>query len=88
MAQEKEKPAETIPVGRVVAAIWANKTSTGRVWYNVTITRSYRDGDQQKSTSSFGRDDLLDVAKAADMAFDWIWRQEVPANPDQEKSNG
>ena len=83
MAQKKDEPVHRIPLGRIVAAIWANKAKDGRVWFNVTITRSYKDGDQWKDTSTFGRDDLPMVAKAADMAYAWIWGQEVPADPDE-----
>lgn len=82
MAQKKDEPVHRIPLGRIVAAIWANKAKDGRVWFNVTITRSFKDGDQWRDTSTFGRDDLPIVAKAADMAYAWIWGQEVPADPD------
>ncbi len=83
MAQEKDKPVHRIRLGRIVAAIWPNRTRDGRVWFNVTIMRSYKDGDQWNDTSTFGRDDLPMVAKAADMAYAWIWGQEVPADPDE-----
>ena len=83
MAQKKKEPAHRIPLGRITAAIWANETDNGRVWFNVTVTRSYRDGDEWKDTSSFSRDDLPIVAKAADMAYAWIWGHEVPADPDE-----
>lgn len=83
MAQRKEKPIHKIPLGRITAAIWANRAENGQVWFNVTVTRSYKDGDQIKDTSTFGRDDLPLVAKAADMAYAWIWGQEVPADPGQ-----
>jgi hypothetical protein len=35
--------------------------------------RLYRDGDEWKTTASFGRDDLPLVSKAAEMAYAWIW---------------
>ena len=47
-----------IPLGNITAAIWANKTKDGRVWFNVTVTRRYKDGDQWKDTSTFRRDEL------------------------------
>lgn len=83
MAQKKDEPVNRIRLGRIVAAIWANKAKDGRVWFNVTVSRSYMDGDQWKDTSTFGRDDLPIVAKAMDMAYAWIWGQEVPADPDE-----
>ncbi len=36
------------------------------------------DGDEWKVTSSFRRDDLPIVSKAADMAYARIWEQESP----------
>jgi hypothetical protein len=83
MAQEKKRPAHRIPLGHIVAAIWANKADNGRVWFNVTVSRSYKDGEQWKDTSTFRRDDLPIVAKVVDMAYAWIWGQEVPADPDE-----
>ena len=82
MAQEKKKPFHRIPLGNIVAAIWKNETKDGRFWFNVTVSRSYKDGDEWKDTSTFRRDDLPIVAKALDMAYAWIWGQNVPADPD------
>jgi hypothetical protein len=79
---EKEKP-ETIRVGRIKAKIWRNMAKDNRVWFNVQIVRLYKEnGDPNtKEATQFGLSDLLDVAKVADMAFDWIWGQERSAAP-------
>jgi hypothetical protein len=82
MAQ-KQKPVHELRVGRIRLAVWANQSNGEGVWFNTTITRQYKDEDQWKETTSFRRDDLPIVAKLADMAFDWIWKQEVPAQPDE-----
>ncbi|MCI0642564.1 MAG: hypothetical protein L0Y70_26090 [Gemmataceae bacterium] len=71
---DKQKPAHEVRIGRIRATIWANENDNG-VWYNVTLTRSYRDNEEWKSSASFGRDDLLVVAKAADLAHTWITSQ-------------
>ena len=47
--------------------LWANDTKVG-VRYGVTFQRLYKDGEEWKTTDSFGRDDLPLVAKVADMA--------------------
>ena len=63
------KPVAEVRVGAVKAAIWPNTTESGAVRHNVTFSRIYKDADGNwKSTSSFGRDDLLVVAKVADLA--------------------
>jgi hypothetical protein len=77
----KQRPAHEIRLGRIKATIWANQGDNG-TWFNVTLTRNYKDGDEWKSSTSFGRDELLTVAKAADMANTWIHGQSQgpPAN--------
>lgn len=63
-----------VRLGAVKAAIWRNDTDKG-VWFNVTFERIYKDGNEWQSTESFGRDDLLLVAKVADLAHSWIHEQ-------------
>lgn len=72
MANSPNKPAHEIRLGRIKAAIWANDTEHG-TRYGVTVLRIYKDGEQWKETASFGRDDLLVVAKIADAANTWIY---------------
>lgn len=83
MAQQKQKPVHEIRLGRIRAAIWANETENRQVWFNVTVSRLYKDGDQWKDTSTYRRDDLPIVAKVVDMAYAWIWGQDVPADPEE-----
>ena len=70
----KEKPVHEVRLGAIKGAIWKNDTQNG-VRYNVTFARLYKDGDEWKSTDSFGRDDLLVLAKVADKAHSWIFEQ-------------
>lgn len=71
---KKSKPAHEIRLGSIKATIWQNQSENG-VRYNVSISRSYRDGDVWKDTQSFGRDDLPRVTKCADLAYEWIFTQ-------------
>lgn len=73
------RPFQEIRLGRVKAAIWANRTREG-VIYNVTFERSYKDGDTWKTSTSFSRDDLLKVAKLADQAHSWITQSSATAH--------
>ena len=66
-----EKPAHEVRLGSVKAAIWKNDTGNG-VRYNTTFSRLYREENEWKSTGSFGRDDLLVLAKVADLAHSWV----------------
>jgi hypothetical protein len=60
----------------VKAAIWEN-TVGENTRHSVSFCRLYKDGDQWKTTESFGRDDLLLLAKVADLAHTWICEQQA-----------
>ena len=69
-----QKPVEEVRIGRVKATVWRNGTDE-QPRYNVTFSRLYKDdGDQWKSTQSFGRNDLLVLAKVADLAHTRIFQ--------------
>lgn len=69
------KPVHEIRLGLIKAAIWHNLTRAGER-FNVTLSRLYKNGDQWKESTHFGRDDLLQAAKVLDMAHSWIHQQE------------
>ena len=72
MANSKKKPVHEVRLGRVRAAVWENDTKNGAM-HNVTLTRLYKDDDDNWADStSFGRDDLPLLAKVADQAHTWI----------------
>lgn len=68
------KPVATFKLGRIRASVWENTTDKG-VIHNVTIERRYLDGDEWKSATSFGRNDLPLVAKVAEEAMLFIFRR-------------
>ena len=61
------KPVAEIRVGRITATIWQNTPTDDGVFYSVHITRLFRRGSTWDRTPAFGRDDLLTVAKVADL---------------------
>ena len=73
MTQPNNKPVSHIKSGKIVADIWRNDNEQG-TRFNVTFARIYRgkEDGQWKRTASFGRDDLLLVAKVADLAHSKI----------------
>ena len=73
MAKQKNKKPIRIKAGRgVVAKLWRNKNKNGE-WYNINISRVYKDDDGEfQDSDSFSRDDLLQVAFVARKAFDHI----------------
>jgi hypothetical protein len=78
---DKNRPANVVRLRNIRAAIWANDTELG-LRYNVTVSRLYKDNEQQWRTSeSFGRDDLLLVGKVLDLAHTWICEQLQASDP-------
>lgn len=74
MAKTKPQPAQEIRMGSIKATIWENQTTAG-TRFNVNVSRIYKDGEEWKQTESFGRDDLLLLAKVIDLAHTWIFQQ-------------
>lgn len=79
MAKAKVKPVHEIRLGRIKATIWANQTDNG-IRHNVNLTRLYKEGDDWKDSSSFGRDDLPLVVKVADLVHSWIFQKTQEQN--------
>lgn len=82
------RPVHEIRIGLIKAAIWGNQTEDG-IRHNVTFERRYRDGEDWKSTHSYGRDDLLTLSKVADEAHSWIVTNtpRPPSGPDLGQTN-
>lgn len=81
---ETKKPIHQMKLGRVRAAIWENQ-SAKNVFYNATFSRLYLEesGNKKpafKDSTSFGRDDLLNLAKLADLVHTWIASRKKAAN--------
>ena len=78
------KPSHVVRYGGIKAVVWQNQTSNGPM-YNVTVARTYRDGEEWKESSSFGADELLTLAKALNEAHTWIFAQRA-RDRDQDQS--
>jgi hypothetical protein len=76
------KPVKEFRMGPVKVLVWANETTNG-VRHNVTVSRLYKDEDEWKETQSFGRDDLMLLAKLADQAHTWIYEQSAAASSER-----
>lgn len=64
------KPVARFRIGFVTASVWENDK-----FYNVTLTRSYKDGNEYHDTDSLGAGDLLNAAKVLQRAEAWIAEQ-------------
>jgi hypothetical protein len=86
-AQDKDRPVRVVRIRNIRGNIWANRLPSGQVVYNVTIDRLWKSDDETNEggevikkgewhqSDSFGRDDLLLVAKVADLCHTWIYRR-------------
>ena len=67
--QQTRAPDYKTQFGRVQAAVWSREIE-GRQIYSVTLTRSYKDKNEQwQRTTSLDEEDLLPAAKALDDAY-------------------
>jgi hypothetical protein len=80
-AQERNEPVVSrspdykVQYGRVQAAVW-KRDFDERTSFSVSLTRSYRDKQEQwQRTTNLDEEDLLPAAKALDDAYTWIQRQ-------------
>lgn len=61
------KPATKFRLGYVTATVWKNDD-----FYNVNLSRTYKDGNDYKETDQLGQGDLLNAAKVLQRAEEWI----------------
>jgi len=64
------QPAAKFRLGYVTATVWKNTD-----FYNVVLSRSYKDGDDWKDTDQLGSGDLLNAAKVLTRAEEYIASQ-------------
>ena len=77
-----QQAVDEVRIGRVKATIWRNQTEDGKPRYNVVFAHLYKDGDTWQSTQSFGRHDLLLLAKVADLAHTRVLELSQESNGD------
>ena len=66
-----EQPVFKFKIGLITATIWDNNG-----FYSVDLSRSYKTSEGEwRSTSSYTHHDLLNVAKCAERAENWIARK-------------
>lgn len=68
------EPAHVIRFGLIKCCIFFRQTRSGDR-FNVSVTRLFKNGDTWSESHYFGRDDLLLVSKAVDLAHSWIFVQ-------------
>jgi hypothetical protein len=72
------QPVNRIRYGLISASIWRQEGEKGPM-FNVSFQRSYKEGEEWRSSTSFGRNDLLVLSLLATRAFEWIADQQTEA---------
>ena len=65
-AATKSKPVQKFRSGAIEVAVWS-KTGEKGSFYSVTMSRSYKQGEEWKQSDSFSGDDVIVLAKLLDM---------------------
>ena len=76
--ETRNKPVKKFQLRGISASVFQNVTEKGQPFYKVSITRTFKDGDQFKTTTSFGREDLPLVEAVARQAWYEILKREAP----------
>lgn len=72
---DNKKPAARVTIYPITATIWRNENRDGEVFFSTAFERRYRDRDGKwAGTQNYGTDDLLVLAKVADLAHTEIVR--------------
>ena len=69
------KPAWEIRRGLIKVRIWQRRSKNG-LRYSLNVVRLYRNGDQWKESTRFGRDDIPLVRLVLDEAHTWMLTNE------------
>jgi len=72
---ESNKPETKFRAGGCTATVWKNtKEVKGRdvEFYSVTFERSYKDGEEWKTTNSLGQNDIPKACVVLNKAFEYI----------------
>ena len=78
------KPERVFRIGAISASVFVNEVDGEggkRTVRNVNLQRRFKDGDEWKSTSSFGLPDLPAAIAVLNLAFDHVATQEAVIKP-------
>lgn len=69
-----QPPVHELRMGRIKACVWDNETTKG-VRSSVTVARLYKDSDDWKESTSFGRDELPLLQAVLGKAYEWLYER-------------
>jgi hypothetical protein len=79
---EKAKPpVKKINVGSVQASVWQRHQAEGKIFYTASFQLSYKDGEEWKTSSSYGLNDLINLVKVAMLVHSAILELKRASDP-------
>ncbi len=85
--QAGTKPVKVCRLRGVKIAVFENKGEQG-AFYKTAIQRIYREGEEWKTTTSLGRDDLPVARMLLQRAWEWILETEAGSARDEGELKG
>jgi len=83
--EKAQPPVKKINVGSVQANIW-RREAEGKIFYTVSFQLSYKDGEEWKTSSSYGLHDLINLVKAAMLAHSSVLELKRATDPVKEEA--
>lgn len=81
--RESNRPVKSFFRRGVRVSVFANPAKVedrDEIFHKTVVTRAYKDGDEWKSTSSLGREDLPIASMLLTKAWEWILEAESNGN--------
>ena len=66
------EPVKKVKIGGIEVAVWENKSEKGNKFYNTTLERSYKVGEEWKKTTSLRDSDLPRAILALQEAYHFV----------------
>ena len=77
------KPAQQFRLRGIAVSVFANTAKDRKTpYYKVSLQKTYKDGDDFKTTTSLGRDDLPVAELLLKQAWVWVLNQEAEDRKD------
>lgn len=66
------EPVKKVKIKGVELAVWENESKEGNKFYNVSMERNYKDGEEWKKTNSLRENDIPKAILALQKAYEFM----------------
>lgn len=85
--ESSTKPIKTFRHRGISVSVFENKTEKNVPFYKISIVRTYKDGDEFKSTPTYSHSDLPMLVYVANEAFDYVLCKERDQRAEQQNND-